>query len=717
MALNITLTGEIYDTNGTAFTGTEVRYWGYFHHVNGGSSTSTWDGSVRTSELGYYNINLGDGSWLTQTGNAGSGDYVTLLFWTPNTISDGRTATTLTQWGLYDIQLTSNLVYVQDIQIKAPMVPYCDFSRSGGNTVSTNVIISDDGAHDIHSWTFDSYTFWQRPYLHSQLMFGQNELDYDSIDSIEIDWDDTSTNTEDIHGTSYIHQYTAPDDYTITSYVTNVSGLSCNQTFPLRVYWRTPIPQFIADDWTPNPQGCNNLGDSVLFTNTSTDPDGQAEVGIGHDWTLDWYMADGTFSADNDGEDWSDTQSHVFHSPSIHNVEMCINWWDGFNWQATCVDHNINQQVWSTPTPDFTADDWIPDPQGETGLGNTVTFTNISNDPNGRRTSDSWFYDWNVSDEPGGHSINHDAVIHTYSPTHNFHSPGNHNVQLEYHWCNGFSWYTQDITKQIDQQEWEVLCGLNWTTPIIINVPHTYTPNITGDTGHIHDVDYEIDTTPMYTGLAYNTNVLHTFTVSTTHYITQIMNLHNGFNMTTPECTFTITMGSVANFHSVPADCGLTFISDSIPGTPPITLYRWRVYDNDTDDLLAELSESDATEFYYAWPFTGTFRIEHYIMDSGSSGDTASNIYTITECPSGSGSCPECPECPEVTRDVGLGSGGPYAKPYYTEDKDEKDCKKIIIVAEYLHKRKHNTRKVYYKKRMKKFQVKAIFKGIREIKG
>ena len=77
MALNVTFDGYSYFGD-NSISNSNVSYQAYFYKVNSGSSTSAWN-TVRTVEsTGYWNVNLGDGDWLGQTGVASSGDIVIL---------------------------------------------------------------------------------------------------------------------------------------------------------------------------------------------------------------------------------------------------------------------------------------------------------------------------------------------------------------------------------------------------------------------------------------------------------------------------------------------------------------------------------------------------------------------------------------------------------------------------------------------------------------
>lgn len=514
--LNVSFTGNIYDTNSSLFSGDEVKYQLYFYSVNGPSSPSIWS-TTRISEYGQYNINLGDSDILTQDGNSNTGDIVLLAFWTPNTSI--RTDVNLQEWGFFEVVLDGSSAYTNDVQIKGPMVPEASYLVEGATTINADVIATDENSNDVHSWMHNFVDMWQKPTQYGQSIFPINEL---SDTSLNIDWDDgtwtSNASPTDVH----THQYTAPDGtYSITFYITNKSGLTDTQIYGWTVYY-------------------------------------------------------------------------------------------------------------NAPTVDFSIDKPTPDPIGTTGLGEVVTFTNTTDDPDGRALVDGWTCDWTID------TTTYLARPLTFNPTHQFDAPGTYNVTLTLHWYNGHAWTTSTRTRTVIQQVWSVSNGLTWITPVVINVENTFTPNITGDVLYISKVDYIIDSGAYgYLNLAYNQGFYYTFDVSQTHTIRQDIYYNNGFTNEVQTQTFNVAMNPVADFTVTDDVCGDLYTSTSVAGAPPFIMYVWRVYLNDIE--VAALSGANRNTFTYNWSTIGTYKILLTVTDSANNQASMLKTYVVNSCKTGGG--------------------------------------------------------------------------------
>lgn len=519
MAVNVTFTGNIVDHNEIPYTGTEVKYQLYFYKQNGNSSSSIWS-STRLSELGQYNINLGDSDIVTPEGSVNIGDRIVIAFWTPNTSI--KTDDTLINWGFIDIPLTSITEYIIDVKLMGCLSPTPLFSVTGATTIDNDVYVNDIGCHNRQSWTYNENTMYQEPSRYSQpLFFQMNTLPSDGID---ISWGDSTWSNNEQPSQSYTHQYITPNSYDITTYVTNTCGLSASQVFMYTIYYSTPVVDFTIDNVSPHPVGISGTGEVVTFTNTTTDPDGRATI---DGWTCDWTIEDGDYS---------------------------------------------------------------------------VTYT--------------------------GQSL-------TFSPTHQFHSIGNHDITMVLNWYTGSEWTTSTITKTINQLAWVVGNGLTWSTPIYIETASTYTPSITGNVSYITGVNYYIDDVLTFSDLPYNAQFNYTFMYSDTHIIRQVINYNTGFSSTTQSSSFNVIMSPMADFYVDDDTCGDIYTSDSEPGKPPIIMYKWKVYLNNVEIA----SHQGAVEyiFRYNWPTApATYKIWHEITDF--LGQTASVIktYNVTTCKGGS---------------------------------------------------------------------------------
>lgn len=524
MALNISFQGDTYNALGVQLTDHEIRYQGFFVKVNPSSSASKFN-TIRETFVGQYNINLGDGDWLTQDGNASAGDKVVLLFWMPNTSAqEQRTDTDLTAWGFIEYTLTSADTYVQDVQVRGPFIPNCIFSQTGSNRVNEDVYVNDIGSNDYHTWTFSGKTHYHQYQRYGEVMFTMNQL---PADAININWGDFSSDLNLTPGSSYSHQYSVSDDYIITVTLTNRGNRSCNVQYTPRIYWHEPTVDFTADDFTPDPQGTNGKGALVTFTNLTNDPDGLSDDS-GYPWSWDWELSDtgsyGNFTVNNNGVSFVFQPIHEWRNPGAHNITLTVNWWDGFNWQ------------------------------------------------------------------------------------------------------------TADSVKVLTQGVWSVNNGLTWSTPVLADQEVIYSPNITGDYIYITGVNYSIDGNLLYSGLAYDESFKHTFTVSDDHEIEQCINYHDGFSSQIQCNDFTVQMEPVASFTSEKFECGLKFTSTSVPGTPPITSYTWEVKHVDSGVVLA-ITEGTSDVFVYSWPVLGRLRVTLTIVDSASVVSSVYEDYIVETCP------------------------------------------------------------------------------------
>lgn len=512
---NITFAGNIYNASGSQYVGSEVRYQLYFHKVSGESSPSTWS-STRLSEYGQYNINLGDGDILTPDGSSNTGDAVIIAFWTPTTSL--KTDGDLEEWGFIETTLTSGSYYISDVQLKGPIVPTCDFTVTNSSFINEDVVATDVGSHNKHSWVYGSTTVYQEPSRYNQpIFYVMNTL---QPSSYSISWDDGTFDNNLNPASTYTHQYTSPGNYNITTYVTNISGLSASQLFLWSVYYSTPVIGFSMDVSSPNPVGTDGVGELVTFTNTTTDPDGQAGI---DGWTCDWLIEDGSDSVTYMGQDFN------------------------------------------------------------------------------------------------------------FSPTHQFHSSGTHDVTLVVHWYSGSAWTTSTTTHQVTQGEWSVSNGLVWSTPVYVDAITSFTPSISGDTSYVTSVDYVIDGVEPLTSYDINEGFDYSFSFSDTHTVQQIIHYNTGFENVVKVQVYNITMSPMADFVQADDTCGNKYTSDSEPGKQPITMYKWKVYQGSTE--LASLEGSLTNVFRYNWPYAPTtYKIWHQITDGA--GQTAEIIktYPVSAC-------------------------------------------------------------------------------------
>jgi len=522
MSLNLTFTGNIFNSATIAYISNEVNYQVYFYKVNSTSSTSKWS-NIRSTSFGQYNFNLADSDLLGTDGIASSGDRILILFWTPNT--EIRSSLVLTEWSMIEHTLSASTLYTQDVQTLDPQNPNCDFTINSTNTVQTNITITDFSSDDSQMWSYASMLHYQIPTKYGQSIFDINSLPFGSID---IDWDDSNSSLNQNPGSTYTHVYSSSGDYNISVTLTNNSSLTCNQIISKRIYWREPDTNFSISNTNPNPQGENGLGEEITFTNTTNDPDSRASI-------------------------------------------------------------------------------------------------------------DSWNWDWTISDTGAFGNFTDTQLNKTYifSPTHEFGNPGTHNITLITNWYDGFSWNTNTEIKFITQEMWDIVCGLNWSPPVYKDIEKVFTPNITGDVIHITNVDYTVDYTTFYNSYSYTDELHITFDISDNHTITQIIDYHNGFELSIKTDDFSVTMNSICNFIVTDSVCGKHFSDDSIAGKPPFINYKWEILHG--GNIIASFESSVTDYFDYAWPYIGLFDVKHTIKDSNNEIVIKTENFEITECPVGGG--------------------------------------------------------------------------------
>jgi len=306
----------------------------------------------------------------------------------------------------------------------------------------------------------------------------------------------------------------------------------------------------------------------------------------------------------------------------------------------SCIT-NFNKRIyWRVPTADYNISIPNPNPLADTGLGQIVNFTPVIGDLDGRFVSDNWSIDWLIDDNGpyGIYDIAYPNNDPSFIPNHQWRNPGTFNIRETLNWWDGFSWQIILVNKNITQQVWAIVNGLTWPVPVVVDVPTTYTPNISGSSGYDPWVDYEIDSMPEFIDMTTSETFDWVFTVSASHTITQIIHYHDGFSPQLQQDDFEVGMHAIAMYDYHDTDCGKRFVSTAVPGLSPITDYVWEVlYDGNVIDT----GPNDAT-FYYAWPMDGDYIVRHSITDSLPTSDSYELPFDGAACikpsiPSGGG--------------------------------------------------------------------------------
>lgn len=172
--------------------------------------------------------------------------------------------------------------------------------------------------------------------------------------------------------------------------------------------------------------------------------------------------------------------------------------------------------------------------------------------------------------------------------------------------------------------------GLYWDTPVEINTPNTYTPDISGSLAQITGVDYYIDGSLEYENYTYNQPFDYVFTTPGNHIIRQCIKYSDGFNNQIKCYDFIVKLDTQANFMGSDYDCGLVFTDTSIIGNPPIVKYQWDI----TDGLfvLAHVEGTAYSDWYYSWPYRGTFHVRLAVTDSNGTTSSITKEYIVTDC-------------------------------------------------------------------------------------
>lgn len=400
MAVNITFTGDIYNTNGIPFSGAEIKYQIYFVKVNGSSSSSIWSDN-RTSILGQYNFNLADSDLLTTGGNVGDGDKVIIVFWKGG---DSRlnNCLTLEQWGSFQIILgtgpgmVSSDVYVNNVSVSINIVPDLSWTFPVSGLVGVNYS-SVNSSDDVHSFTISGTMMYHWYILEGQTIHSVNQVKYSSYY-----WDDGNEDLNLSGASNYSHSWSSSGVYDIDLIIEDECGSTTSGTKQIQIYNNIPTADITMTPSDPIPNT------PISFQWTGSDSDDKIT-------SIDWIINDsGSYGNTNTisgsinknnvvehtnglGTDWKNQVgiSGAFTNPGSHNVEIIIHWYDGFSMQQINYDEDFTQNKFSGPAVNF-----LQDPL-KTDIGISTTFSNTSSSvsrvgtglPNGEE------YDWTWTDD------------------------------------------------------------------------------------------------------------------------------------------------------------------------------------------------------------------------------------------------------------------------------------------------------------------------------
>lgn len=392
MALNVTFDGFCSLDDGT-MSNLNVQYQAYFRKVGAGSSPSKWN-NVRTVEnTGYWNINLGDGDWLTQDGNVAAGDKVVIVFWKGGDRM-GTDCSVLDEWGAFEIVLTGASTYTNPTQVKKNILPTLDWSFPANGLAGVTYTSTND-SDDVHTWIWSGTTMahWYVRYV--PIYF----VNY--VRLTHYDWDDgTFSNNLPLSATAS-HSWSVAGDYTIQIVIEDHCGGTVTGTQNIRIKYPPPVPNIDCNE----DNGSNHVvtpDTIVTFDYNGTNPYSRIT-------SIDWTIADDTNTVST-GHGVADIVPHTngtgtswyghtaspgaFTDSGVHNVAIVVHWNDGFDDQTVTYNENFYQDLFTGPTVDF---DQVPNPVAVTS---GVIFNNLTTNYSRVGTAGAGEeYDWTWNDE------------------------------------------------------------------------------------------------------------------------------------------------------------------------------------------------------------------------------------------------------------------------------------------------------------------------------
>ena len=377
MSVNITLTGDIYNTNGIMFTGSEVYYQAYFYKVNPSSSSSVWS-NARTSTLGQYNFNLADSDLLTTEGNAASGDKVVVVFWKGSTSNRNDDCSSIEQWAAFEVILgtgpgmVSSDLYVNNVSITINIIPILSWSLPSTGYVDESYTATNN-SYDVHNWTISGTNMY-----HWRTRYGEDIQLINTVSGTDYDWSDGNKDLSVSGTTNGSHQWASAGSYDVEIVIYDECSATVTGTKTIDISWHAPVPDIIMIPSVPDPNEpvsfqwdgtdtdnrITNISwtvtDSGTYGNTSTTASGARDDIIPH--------SDGT------GTSWCSTSASggAFTNPDNHTIDIIYTWYDGASWHNDPYDEVFNQARFTGPTVDFDKD------PSHAVIASGVTFGNTS---------------------------------------------------------------------------------------------------------------------------------------------------------------------------------------------------------------------------------------------------------------------------------------------------------------------------------------------------
>lgn len=419
-----------------------VAYQAYFYKANAGSSPSKWNNKRIVEATGYWNINLGDGDWLTQDGSASTGDHIIVVFWSPASADRLDACGSLTEWSCFRITLDGSSTYSNNVQVKSNICPNLNWTLPSTSLIGSSVTANNTST-DTHQWDYFSNTMYHRNSWYTQLM------SVNIVDNSDYDWDDGNQDDDQPGTTNGAHTYTSSGDYDIEIVIEDACGCTVTGTDQIRIYNRPPVPDIVMIPSDPDPN------EPVAFQYNGTDIDDTIS-------NIFWVIADsGTYGNTNttdalnrrdnviphesgQGTDWygQGKTPDAFTNPGDHLVSIVVSWWDGFEVQTMNYSETFNQRKFTGPAVSFTQD------PGEAEKDVPIVFTNTSSNtdrvgtglPNHGEYTWTWIDDGTpeiISDQPFSYQLDR-------TPT-----SANCQVELCAEWSDGWETHVTCLEKDV----------------------------------------------------------------------------------------------------------------------------------------------------------------------------------------------------------------------------------------------------------------------------
>lgn len=389
MALNRTFDGYAYLNDGS-LSNSNVYYQGFFYPNGTASSSSTWNNVRQVEATGYYNINLGDGDWLTQEGTALTNARVIIVFWRGDTTDRNSLCDVLDEWGAFEVTITSADVYTNQVQIKTNISPILNWSLPLTGYVNTSYTATNN-SYDVHAWT------WMGTAMnHWRTRYGQNIQLINNITNSDYYWGDTTSNLNVAGIASRSHQWSSAGTYEVSLVIEDECVATVTGTKYISIAWHAPTPDIIMTPSNPLPNepvyfrwnGTDNdnaigyidwtINDSGTYGNTNTTTSGSRDATIPHSSGL--------------GTDWvgQTSTSGAFTNPGSHLVSIIYHWFDGFVWHHDTYSESFTQNKFTGPTVNF---EQIP---SQATVASGVVFSNTSTTTSrvGLGLPNGYEYDW-----------------------------------------------------------------------------------------------------------------------------------------------------------------------------------------------------------------------------------------------------------------------------------------------------------------------------------